>query len=182
MKNNDVGQSAPEILVVDDMPANVQIISLMLKTKGYKVRVALGGKLALQAVRDNPPDLILLDINMPEMDGYEVCERLKHNDKSYLLETAVKFSSGKPVTVACNTTPLSVEVAICAKGRIMPDDMLAEFFDVFTASRPIKDVGDLGLGPPVAKRIFSLFGGSVFVRNENPAGVSFIVTCRTCDQ
>jgi len=77
MKDNDIGQNTPEILIVDDMPDNVQIISLMLKTKGYKIRSALTGKLALQIVRDNPPDLILLDVNMPEMTGYEVCELQK---------------------------------------------------------------------------------------------------------
>ncbi len=92
MKDNDIGQNAPEILIVDDMPDNVQIISLMLKTKGYKVRSALNGKLALQIVRDNPPDLILLDVNMPEMNGYEVCERLKADDKSK--EIPVIFITG----------------------------------------------------------------------------------------
>jgi DNA-binding response OmpR family regulator len=92
MKDNDIGQNAPEILIVDDMPDNVQIISLMLKTKGYKVRSALNGKLALQTVRDNPPDLILLDVNMPEMNGYEVCERLKADDKSK--EIPVIFITG----------------------------------------------------------------------------------------
>jgi DNA-binding response OmpR family regulator len=386
MKKDTLEKSTSEILIVDDIPANVQMVSSLLKTKGYKVRVALGGKLALQAVRDNPPDLILLDINMPEMDGYEVCERLKHDDKSkgipvifisslsetidkvkafqfgcvdyvekpfrieevfariethlkirnlqrelsrhnqhleelvrertsqlaeahrrlaimdrtkseflnlishelrtplngifgvaellfqidemnpeqkelwdiyntsrnsmmkilddalllthievsgdsftsqitsldsilgsaiafvkshpqprpvailpeitppdvnvhgdsellvkafsYLLETATRFSSGEPVTIACTRTSSAVKVVICAKGRIIPEDMLADFFDVFSVSRPIRDVGDLGLGPPVAKRIISLFGGSVAVRNEDPAGVSFTVTCR----
>ncbi|MCX6986414.1 MAG: response regulator, partial [Lentisphaerae bacterium] len=81
MKDNPCGNSVAEILIVDDMPANVQMVSLMLKDKGYEVRTAPGGKLALQSVQDNPPDLILLDINMPEMDGFEVCERLKADDK-----------------------------------------------------------------------------------------------------
>src|SRR3954451_142248 len=52
----------------------------MLKDRGYKVRPVPGGKLALLAAQRDPPDLILLDINMPEMNGYEVCERLKAND------------------------------------------------------------------------------------------------------
>ncbi len=383
MKDEPVENGTAEILVVDDMSANVEMVSSMLKYKGYKVRAALSGKKALQSAWDNPPDLILLDINMPEMDGYEVCERLKADEKSKgipvifisslseamdkvrafhvggvdyvekpfkleevfariethlrirnlqhelschnqrleelvrertsqlaeahrrlaimdrtkseflslishelrtplngifgvgellcqedemnpahkelwdifntsrntmmrilddallltqievtgdtfssqttpldfilesaitsvesqscsvvilpesapaginvqgdssllvkafssLLETAVRFSSGEPVTVACKRTPLSVEIAICARGHIIPDDMLADFFDVFSASRPIKDVGDLGLGPPVAQRIISMFGGSVEVRNEDPSGVSFIATC-----
>src|SRR5436309_3252128 len=53
----------------------------MLKDRGYKVRPVPGGKLALAAARRDPPDLILLDINMPEMNGYEVCEHLKADDK-----------------------------------------------------------------------------------------------------
>lgn len=65
------------ILVVDDTPANLQVLAGMLKDRGYKVRPVAGGKLALLAARRDPPDLILLDINMPEMNGYEVCEHLK---------------------------------------------------------------------------------------------------------
>src|SRR4051794_41880370 len=53
----------------------------MLKDRGYKVRPVPSGKLALLAARRDPPDLILLDINMPEMNGYEVCEQLKADDK-----------------------------------------------------------------------------------------------------
>jgi phosphoserine phosphatase RsbU/P len=69
------------ILVVDDTPANLQVLAGMLKDRGYKVRPAPSGKLALQAARRDPPDLILLDINMPEMSGYEVCEHLKADEK-----------------------------------------------------------------------------------------------------
>lgn len=69
------------ILVVDDTPANLQVLAGMLKERGYKVRPVPGGKLALQAARRDPPDLILLDINMPDMNGYEVCERLKADDR-----------------------------------------------------------------------------------------------------
>ena len=69
------------ILVVDDNAANVQLLAGMLKDRGYKVRAALSGKLAIQAARNNPPDLILLDVNMPEMNGYEVCERLKSDER-----------------------------------------------------------------------------------------------------
>ena len=68
------------ILVVDDAPANLQVLSGMLKDRGYKVRPVPSGKLALLAARKDPPDLILLDINMPEMNGYEVCEQLKADD------------------------------------------------------------------------------------------------------
>ena len=76
-------QPAPRpasILVVDDVAANLQVLSGMLKDQGYKVRPVPGGELALQAARKALPDLILLDINMPGMNGYEVCEHLKADD------------------------------------------------------------------------------------------------------
>jgi phosphoserine phosphatase RsbU/P len=68
------------ILVVDDVSANLQVLTGMLKDRGYKARPVPNGKLALAAARKDPPDLILLDINMPEMSGYEVCEHLKADE------------------------------------------------------------------------------------------------------
>jgi two-component system sensor histidine kinase/response regulator len=70
-------QPAPDILLVDDTPANLLLLVRMLAERGYKPRTVLSGRLALQAARAKPPDLILLDIAMPEMNGYEVCEQLK---------------------------------------------------------------------------------------------------------
>jgi putative two-component system response regulator len=67
----------PVILVVDDAPANLQLLSCMLKERGYKARPVPNGRLALQAARNDPPDLVLLDINMPGMNGFEVCAALK---------------------------------------------------------------------------------------------------------
>jgi PleD family two-component response regulator len=72
-----VDASGKTILVVDDTPANLRLLSQMLAEQGYKVRVATSGVRALASVEASPPDLILLDIRMPEMDGYAVCERLK---------------------------------------------------------------------------------------------------------
>ena len=69
-----------DILIVDDTPANLQLLSGMLKDYGYKVRPALSGELALQAARHSPPDLILLDITMPGLSGYDVAEQLKQDE------------------------------------------------------------------------------------------------------
>ncbi len=69
------------ILIVDDTPANLQVLAGMLKDRGYRVRPVPSGKLALLAAGRDPPDLILLDINMPEMNGYEVCGHLKADEK-----------------------------------------------------------------------------------------------------
>jgi adenylate cyclase len=65
------------ILVVDDTPANIQALSAILKEKGYQISVATNGRQALSAVERVRPDLILLDVMMPEMDGFETCRQLK---------------------------------------------------------------------------------------------------------
>ncbi len=65
------------IMIVDDNPANLKLLEDMLRQHGYEVRSFPRGRLALAAADQEPPDLILLDINMPEMNGYEVCEQLK---------------------------------------------------------------------------------------------------------
>jgi signal transduction histidine kinase len=69
------------IMIVDDNPANLKLLEDMLRQDGYEVRSFPRGRLALTAAMRNPPDLILLDINMPEMNGYEVCEHLKSTEE-----------------------------------------------------------------------------------------------------
>ena len=72
-------EAQASILVVDDSPENLQVMAAVLKEQ-YKVRVAINGERALAlATAPEPPDLILLDVMMPGMDGYEVCSRLKSN-------------------------------------------------------------------------------------------------------
>ncbi|HEY9650144.1 MAG TPA: response regulator, partial [Coleofasciculaceae cyanobacterium] len=71
-----------KILVVDDQPNNLRFLSDILTQQGYKVQRAISGQLALNAANAAPPDLILLDILMPEMNGYDVCIRLKNSDKT----------------------------------------------------------------------------------------------------
>ncbi|MFQ5578663.1 MAG: response regulator [Anaerolineae bacterium] len=68
------------ILVIDDTPINLRLLAGMLDRHGYTVLSAPGGRQGLATARDALPDLILLDINMPNMDGYEVCQRLKADD------------------------------------------------------------------------------------------------------
>lgn len=69
--------SATYILVVDDVPDNLRLLAKILESQDYTVLKSLTGRMALQAAYRNPPDLILLDINMPDLNGYEVCQRLK---------------------------------------------------------------------------------------------------------
>ena len=82
MSDSPYGHSKSNILIVDDTPANLQLLSKMLSTRGYRVRPVPNGEVALSAVQVEPPDLVLLDIRMPKMDGYKVCEYLKANEKT----------------------------------------------------------------------------------------------------
>jgi CheY-like chemotaxis protein len=81
MKTNETSPIQADILIVDDTPANLQILTDMLKQQGYKVRPVSNGKFALAAAENEPPDLILLDVKMPGMDGYGVCHHLKTSEK-----------------------------------------------------------------------------------------------------
>jgi DNA-binding response OmpR family regulator len=87
----DKAHETATVMVVDDTPANLKLLQEMLQAKGYRVLAFPGGKMALSAAAKNPPDLILLDINMPEMNGFEVCERLKADEA--LKEIPVLFIS-----------------------------------------------------------------------------------------
>jgi len=76
--------SAPtrgNVMVIDDTPANLSLLTQMLMERGYRVRPLPSGALAMKAAVSDPPDIILLDINMPDMDGFEVCRRMKEDAK-----------------------------------------------------------------------------------------------------
>ncbi len=71
-----------DILLVDDSPANLRLLSQILSERGYGVRAVTSGPRALASAELTPPDLILLDIRMPDMDGYDVCQQLKANPRT----------------------------------------------------------------------------------------------------
>jgi putative two-component system response regulator len=81
MNANNPDKRAPSILVVDDTAANLRLLSEFLQKQGYIARPVPNGTLALKAAHHAPPDLVLLDINMPGINGYEVCQQLKANER-----------------------------------------------------------------------------------------------------
>lgn len=79
---NSLDPEKGSILIVDDTPDNLRVLSATLGDRNYDVQCAINGQLALMAVANQPPDLVLLDIKMPQMDGYQVCEALKSTPKT----------------------------------------------------------------------------------------------------
>lgn len=96
VSNNAIASAAlpqhNKILVIDDSPDDLQILSVGLSAHGYDVRCARSGAIAFQSMNFDLPDLILLDILMPDMDGHEICHRLKEN--SITRDIPVVFISG----------------------------------------------------------------------------------------
>ena len=80
--NRETEAHQGNILIVDDTLANLRLLSRMLSDHNYKVRSVINGQMALMGIQAAPPDLILLDIMMPDMDGYEVCQQLKANPQT----------------------------------------------------------------------------------------------------
>ena len=106
------------VMLIDDNPANLHFLSGVLTQNGYKVRPTPSGSLALKSVQSILPDLILLDIKMPDMDGYEVCRRLKANERtrdipvlyiSALMDPMDKIKGFEAGAVDYITKPFQVE-------------------------------------------------------------------------
>lgn len=118
MEQLSISVPPSNILIVDDQAANLQMLSKILKTRGHKVRPVPNGKLALVAAENDIPDIILLDILMPDLDGYEVCRRFKAHEAlkdipvifiSVLDETADKIRGFQAGGVDYIPSPFQVE-------------------------------------------------------------------------
>ncbi|MGY6529700.1 MAG: response regulator [Cyanobacterium sp.] len=118
---NNLNTAKGDILIVDDVPENLQLLFTMLTDHDYDVRRVLSGKQALQVIEIEPPDLILLDIKMPNLDGYEVCKILKSQEKtqhipviflSALNDTFDKVHAFKVGGVDYITKPFQIEEVV----------------------------------------------------------------------
>lgn len=79
----------PRVLIVDDNATNVELISVQLKPFGYEIIKTYGGEEALELIKQNPPDIILLDLMMPRISGYEVCRILKSDPTTHLIPVVI---------------------------------------------------------------------------------------------
>ncbi len=118
MKNMPATPARGNVLVVDDTPANLTLLTQMLGERGYRVRPVPSGSLALKAAASDPPDIILLDVSMPDMDGFEVCRRMKEDARlkdipilfiSALTETEEKVKAFRRGGVDYITKPFQIE-------------------------------------------------------------------------
>jgi adenylate cyclase len=89
----------PKVLVVDDLEQNIRLLEAVLGSNGYEVRSASSGPEALERVREEVPDIVLLDIQMPGMNGYEVCRRLRENPATQFLPVVMVTSSDQEVRI-----------------------------------------------------------------------------------
>lgn len=113
---DEMTKSRPYILVVDDMRENTLILQNFLAPKGYQVAAAFSGAEALELVEKNPPDVILLDLMMPGMDGFTVCQRLKQDPRTRHI----------PVVVLTGMSEREANVKALEMGA---DDFMAKPFD-----------------------------------------------------
>jgi CheY-like chemotaxis protein len=100
MTSDAESRPGAKVLAVDDNPANLNLLTDALSAAGYTVLAATSGEKALQLFRRNPPDLILLSVTMPGMDGYEVCQRLKADEAGC---TSFRCTSDSPL-LTCSVT------------------------------------------------------------------------------
>ena len=112
----------PVILAVDDTPENLDVVKSLLSSQ-FIVKAAINGMMALKIAEKKPPDLILLDIRMPQMDGYEVCRRLKANKVTASIP--VIFLTGES-DAASEADALEVGAAGYVTKPIDPDTLLAK--------------------------------------------------------
>lgn len=157
----------PIVLIVDDNPTNVELMSVQLKLFNYDIRKTYGGEEALKQVKKEPPDIVLLDLMMPHMSGYEVCKILKSDPHTRLIPiiivTALKELDDKLKAIELgaddflikpyNKLELTTRVKSLLKLKELYDDLDSSEAIVFTLAESLdaKDVHTRGHSERVAK-------------------------------
>ena len=124
---------AKKILIVDDEPANLSVLRYRLHAEGYRVSAADSGARALQKARKENPDLILLDVIMPEMNGFQVSKHLKENARTKHIPVILLTSLDNEEFVAKGLT----DGAVCFISKpYNPVDLLEEIRSIVDGNRP----------------------------------------------
>ncbi|HET6561895.1 MAG TPA: response regulator [Marmoricola sp.] len=148
---NDEPTEAPRVLVVDDQPANIRLLDAILSPRGYLVHQATSGEQALEVVASTPVDLVLLDILMPGIDGYEVCRRIREQDHTAYLPVVMVTASGDEqklkaleagaddfLTKPINTSELLARVASLARIKRYQDTITRQSGELAAWNRELE--------------------------------------------
>ena len=181
------------VLVVDDGIENLRLLSDLLGEHGYEVRAVTTGRQALQAVEHDPPDLILLDINMPEMNGFEVCRLLRAKDGSKdvpviflsaLTDTADKVRAFDAGGVDYVTKPFQVEEVLArVKTHIALRRAQADLADSYTRLRALENYATTWCGwlsTTCGRRLRRCASTSFFYSVRSPRSAKTIA--KSCSQ
>lgn len=93
---SEIAPNRTRILVVDDLPDNYILLQTVLEGEGYQVDIADSGLAAIAKITENPPDLVLLDVMMPEMNGFEVTQQIRQNPEFSLIPVLLVTGYGEP--------------------------------------------------------------------------------------
>lgn len=96
---SSVSETAHKVLIVDDDPYILMSLDYLMKTNGYEVFVARNGTEALQSISDHRPDLVLLDIMMPDVDGYAICSSIKSNPVTSHIKVVFMSAKTRPADI-----------------------------------------------------------------------------------
>ncbi len=165
------------LAILDDALLLTTINGSAEQFKAVSIPLSTVIRLALEGARDFAQSRdVTLSAPLGDVGTVVGDETLLVRALQALLETAVKFSN-KAAAVCLSVEALRdcQKVTIKTCGRTIPDGALARFFDLFSIGEAITPGGDLGVGPPLAHRILSLFGGSVAVANQEPAGIQLTI-------
>jgi DNA-binding response OmpR family regulator len=125
-----MNDTAKQILCIEDEPEMIDLIRLILSRRGFEVVGAAGGREGLEKVRENPPDLILLDLMMPDMDGWEVYQQIKADEKTKNIPVIVVTAKAQSIDKVLGLHIAKVDDYIAKP--FSPQDLLNSVDKVFS--------------------------------------------------
>jgi CheY-like chemotaxis protein len=186
-----------EVLVIEDEESRLQTLRYNLASAGHEVRLCTDGLKGLEMVRENPPDLLVLDLMLPGMNGLEICRRVRHETSNpavshlpILVLTARDEEIDKVVglqvraddymTAGVSMCDTGVELWVSDTGVGIQPDQLLRVFERFFKTDPSRTGSGTGLGLAICKHIVRSHGGSIWAESAGPGrGATFRLTLPT---